>query len=54
MYTVCFAGYVEPACSRALGMESGYIKDEQITASASLTGYEPHRARLNEESDGKL
>ena len=35
-------------------MESGDIKDEQITASASLTGYEPHRARLNEEADGKL
>ena len=35
-------------------MESGDIKDEQITASASLTGHEPHRARLNEDPDGKL
>ena len=35
-------------------MESGDIKDEQITASSYITVYEPHRARLNEEFEGKL
>ncbi|XP_064630845.1 uncharacterized protein LOC135489423 [Lineus longissimus] len=30
-----------------LGIASGYILDEQFTASSSLNGYEPHKARLD-------
>ena len=35
-------------------MESGDIKDAQITASSSLNGHEPFKARLNLVSDSKL
>ena len=34
-------------CSQPLGMESGKIKNEQITASTSLMYYEPFEGRLN-------
>ena len=34
-------------CSQPLGMESGKIKNEQITASTSLMNYEPFEGRLN-------
>ncbi|KAI0236285.1 hypothetical protein LSAT2_013138 [Lamellibrachia satsuma] len=48
---VPLCGYEEPACSRPLGMESGNIKDAQITASSSTHGHEPFKARLNLVSD---
>ncbi|KAI0217532.1 hypothetical protein LSAT2_030698 [Lamellibrachia satsuma] len=48
---VPLCGYEEPACSRPLGMESGDIKDAQITASSSTHGHEPFKARLNLVSD---
>ena len=47
-------GHEEPTCSRALGMESGDIKDEQITASSFSIGHEPFRARLNLDYNGEL
>ena len=34
-------------CSQPLGMESGKIKNEQITASTFLKHYEPYEGRLN-------
>ncbi len=46
--------YTEPSCSKALGMESGDIKDDQITASSSRTSESsPHRARLNNDLAGR-
>ena len=34
-------------------MENGAIKDSQITATSSMSGYEPHRGRLNWGDEGE-
>ena len=38
---------IQQDCSQPLGMESGKIKNEQITASTFLKHYEPYEGRLN-------
>lgn len=41
--------FLLPVCDKALGMETGEIPDDQITASSSQVEHEPSRGRLNFE-----
>ncbi|XP_074633814.1 lactadherin-like [Acropora palmata] len=49
----CVQGFIGPRCENlqdALGMESGYIKNEQITAASAKQGFDAWKGRLNGES----
>ena len=47
LWNMLWFSYTECGKGRALGMESGNIKDGQITASSFYTGFNPWEGRLN-------